>query len=56
VQAQLLEDLKKAEMARDAEHLLDGTGWLPEPIRLRVANPSEALTQGAPRRCRVPHR
>jgi ParB family chromosome partitioning protein len=25
--------LKKAEMAREAERLLDGTGWLPEPLR-----------------------
>jgi ParB family chromosome partitioning protein len=32
--AQLIEDLKKAEMAREAERLLDGTGWLPEPLRL----------------------
>ena len=33
--AQLIEDLKKADMAREAERLLDGTGWLPEPLRLR---------------------
>jgi ParB family chromosome partitioning protein len=32
---QLIEDLKKAEMAREAERLLEGTGWLPEPLRLR---------------------
>ena len=32
--AQLIEDLKKAEMAREAERLLEGTGWLPEPLRL----------------------
>ena len=25
--------LKKAEMAAEAERLLDGTGWLPEPLR-----------------------
>jgi ParB family chromosome partitioning protein len=25
--------LKKAEMAKEAERLLDGTGWLPEPLR-----------------------
>ena len=36
--AQLIEDLKKADMAREAERLLDGTGWLPEPLRLRVAD------------------
>jgi ParB family transcriptional regulator, chromosome partitioning protein len=40
--AQLIEDLKKADMAREAERLLDGTGWLPEPLRLRVANVSES--------------
>jgi ParB family chromosome partitioning protein len=31
--AQLLDHLKKAEMAKEAERLLDGTGWLPEPLR-----------------------
>jgi ParB family transcriptional regulator, chromosome partitioning protein len=36
--AQLIEDLKKADMAREAERLLDGTGWLPEPLRLQVAD------------------
>jgi ParB family chromosome partitioning protein len=46
--AQLIEDLKKAEMAREAERLLDGTGWLPEPLRLRSANASEAPDAGDP--------
>jgi ParB family chromosome partitioning protein len=46
--AQLIEDLKKAEMAREAERLLDGTGWLPEPLRLRVTNASEAPDAGDP--------
>ncbi len=32
--AQLIDHLKKAEMAKEAERLLDGTGWLPEPLRL----------------------
>jgi len=31
--AQLLDHLKKGEMAQEAERLLDGTGWLPEPLR-----------------------
>jgi ParB family transcriptional regulator, chromosome partitioning protein len=31
--AALLDDLKKKEMAQEAERLLDGTGWLPEPLR-----------------------
>ena len=38
--AQLIEDLKKADMAREAERLLDGTGWLPDPLRLRIADAS----------------
>ena len=32
--AQLIDHLKKAEMAKEAERLLDGTGWLPEPLRV----------------------
>ena len=32
--AQLIDHLKKGEMAQEAERLLDGTGWLPEPLRL----------------------
>jgi ParB family chromosome partitioning protein len=32
--AQLIDHLKKAEMAKEAERLIDGTGWLPEPLRL----------------------
>ncbi len=35
--AQLIDHLKKAEMAKEAERLLDGTGWLPEPLRLAGA-------------------
>ena len=44
--AQLIEDLKKADMAREAERLLDGAGWLPEPLRLRVADASESPDAG----------
>ncbi|MET4690695.1 ParB/RepB/Spo0J family partition protein [Sinorhizobium fredii] len=32
--AQSIDHLKKPDMAREAERLLDGTGWLPEPLRL----------------------
>ncbi|MGD9631930.1 MULTISPECIES: ParB/RepB/Spo0J family partition protein [unclassified Afipia] len=32
--AQLIDHLKKADMAREAERLLGDTGWLPEPLRL----------------------
>lgn len=35
--AVLIEHLKKGDMAREAERLLEGTGWLPEPLRLPVA-------------------
>jgi ParB family transcriptional regulator, chromosome partitioning protein len=31
--AQLIGHLKKPDMAREAERLLDGAGWLPEPLR-----------------------
>lgn len=31
--ANLLRDLKKKEMAQEAERLLAGSGWLPEPLR-----------------------
>ena len=44
--AQLIEDLKKADMAREAERLLDGTGWLPEPLRLRRGNASLPASTG----------
>jgi ParB family chromosome partitioning protein len=45
--AQLIEDLKKADMAREAERLLEGTAWLPEPLRLRGVE--GAGTSGATR-------
>jgi len=32
--AQLIGHLKKTDMAKEAERLLDGSGWLPEPLRL----------------------
>ena len=32
--AQLIDHLKKADMAREAERLLGDTGWLPEPLRM----------------------
>lgn len=32
--AQLIDHLKKADMAKEAERLLDDSGWLPEPLRL----------------------
>jgi ParB family chromosome partitioning protein len=32
--ARLIDHLKKGDMAKEAERLLQGTGWLPEPLRL----------------------
>jgi ParB family chromosome partitioning protein len=32
--AQLIDHPKKADMAKEAERLLEGTGWLPDPLRL----------------------
>lgn len=41
--SQLIDHLKKDEMAKEAERLLDGTGWLPEPLRSfePIAEPQE---------------
>ena len=38
--AQLIDHLKKTDMAKEAERLLAGTGWLPEPLRLAEAAPA----------------
>lgn len=43
--AQLIDHLKKADMAKEAERLLADTGWLPEP--LRPADPEATNTGGA---------
>jgi ParB family chromosome partitioning protein len=43
--AQLIDHLKKTEMAKEAERLLDGTRWLPEPLRL--AGPERSVTEPA---------
>lgn len=32
--AQLIDHMKKSDMAKEAERLLAETGWLPEPLRL----------------------
>lgn len=44
--AELIGHLKKADMAREAERLMAGTGWLPEP--LRVVGDDSALAAGDP--------
>lgn len=46
--AQLIDHLKKSEMAKEAERLLDGTGWLPVPLRLAdSANMSDTPAESA---------
>jgi len=47
--AQLIDHLKKGDMAREAERLLADTGWLPEPLRLigyADASTPEAQVEG----------
>jgi ParB family chromosome partitioning protein len=44
--AQLIDHLKKADMAKEAERLLDGSGWLPEPLRLVDATAAPADEEG----------
>ncbi|OAF16502.1 DNA-binding protein [Bradyrhizobium centrolobii] len=41
--AQLIDHLKKGDMAKEAERLLDGSGWLPQPLRL--ADPAAPAAQ-----------
>ena len=38
---QLIDHLKKPDMAKEAERLLAGTGWVPEPLRTPDAQPAE---------------
>jgi ParB family chromosome partitioning protein len=48
--AQLIDHLKKGEMAEKAEVLLAGSGWLPEPLRTPgrfIASLSSALDEDA---------
>jgi ParB family chromosome partitioning protein len=46
--AQLLDHLKKGEMATEAERLLKGSGWLPEVLRRTdlAARDGEAIAEG----------
>lgn len=41
--AQLIDHLKKADMAKEAERLLADTGWLPEPLRMADAAEESAV-------------
>jgi ParB family transcriptional regulator, chromosome partitioning protein len=44
--AQLIDHLKKGDMAKEAERLLDGSGWLPEALRLAEIVPLPAEQEG----------
>ncbi len=48
--AQLIDHLKKADMAKEAERLLEDSGWLPEPLRLAdpAASPAEQEREAGP--------
>lgn len=39
--AQLIDHLKKQDMAREAARLLDGSNWLPEPLRMPDSEPAD---------------
>ena len=55
--AQLIDHLKKGDMAKEAERLLDGSGWLPEPLRLvDVAAEPAAAGGGSGTVARIPLR
>ena len=45
--AQLIDHLKKPEMAQEAERLLAGTGWLPEPLRTPGSPEAAAVAPAA---------
>ena len=46
--AQLIDHLKKSDMAREAARLLEGSGWLPEVLRLPIDQlPAEAKVDAA---------
>jgi len=45
---QLIDHLKKSEMAREAERLLEDTRWLPEPLRLAEVAPTSDVKEALP--------
>ncbi len=45
--AQLIDHLKKGDMAKEAERLLADTGWLPEPLRIATADDAPVETAEA---------
>ena len=49
--AQLIDHLKKPDMAKEAERLLADSGWLPEPLRLSAPDDVNAGDDGGRVRC-----
>ena len=45
--AQLIDHLKKGDMAKEAERLLADTGWLPEPLRLTSLDGEQVRDAGS---------
>jgi ParB family chromosome partitioning protein len=52
--AQLIDHLKKPEMAKEAERLLVGTRWLPEPLRTSCTQRNETGAEGDADRASLP--
>ena len=46
--AELIDHLKKGDMAEQAERLLSDTGWLPEPLRTSGVDPMSAPNTDEP--------
>ncbi|MGY3146756.1 ParB family chromosome partitioning protein [Bradyrhizobium sp. USDA 3397] len=46
--AQLIDHLKKGDMAKEAERLLAETGWLPEPLRMAGADVAVSVDAAEP--------
>ena len=46
--AGLIDHLKKGDMAKEAERLLDDSGWLPEPLRTPVIDDLLAMSGDKP--------
>ncbi|WP_420965480.1 ParB/RepB/Spo0J family partition protein [Bradyrhizobium sp. B120] len=46
--AQLIDHLKKGDMAKEAERLLAETGWLPEPLRMTGADQAATVDAAEP--------
>jgi ParB family chromosome partitioning protein len=44
---QLIDHLKKPDMAREAERLLAGSGWLPEPLRAQASGSEDDVPAAA---------